>query len=231
MYNTFSPIVTNGLVLYFDSSNVKSYNGGSEINDLSPSVNVGVLTNGASFNLSNAITFDGMDDFIEYGDVLDLGVNSMTFNCWVKLNSNSGIQVLCSKSFQNTGNYRFNIAVNNQRIYSFMNATFDVEAFADTILPINEWIQITSIFDRLNGIKIYLNGMIDITTIPDISMWDSLDFQSNNPFRIGSYTDSDNITPIFNVNGDIALVQVYHRALSESEVLQNYNAQKNRFQS
>lgn len=225
-------IVRDGLVLHINPVNLNCYpRTGSSIYNLENLSEVGTLTNGATWNsTTGVIDLDGVNDFIEFGDILDLGLNSMTVNCWVKLNSNTGVQVLCSKSFQATGNYRFNVAINGQKIYAFMNGTSDVEAFGDTILPINEWIQITATFDRLNGIKLYLNGVIDITTIPDISMWSALDFQSNHPLRIGSYTDIDNVSPIFNVDGKIGYTQLYHRVLSASENYQNYKAIKPYFE-
>jgi hypothetical protein len=51
----FSPkIVTNGLVLYLDAANTRSYSGsGTAWNDLTVNGNNGVLTNGPTFNSSN----------------------------------------------------------------------------------------------------------------------------------------------------------------------------------
>ena len=88
----------------------------------------------------------------------------------------------------------------------------------------------TMVINRASTIDLYINGVlqtVDSTNI--ISQWNGLDFQSNNPFRVGSYTAQDNTSPALVLPGNIALTQVYFRTLSAQEVLQNYNATKGRF--
>ena len=70
----YSPnIITDGLVLYLDAANTKSYPGsGTTWRDLSKSQLNGTLTNGPTFNSSNggSIVFDGVDDYVNLGNVL-----------------------------------------------------------------------------------------------------------------------------------------------------------------
>jgi hypothetical protein len=64
-------IVTDGLVLYLDAANQKSYPGtGTTWNDLSGNGNNGTLVNGPTFNSDNngSIVFDGVDDYVNFGD-------------------------------------------------------------------------------------------------------------------------------------------------------------------
>ncbi len=61
-------IVTNGLVLYLDASNTKSYVSGSTTwSDVSRSGNNGTLINGPTFNSANggSIVFDGTNDYVD----------------------------------------------------------------------------------------------------------------------------------------------------------------------
>lgn len=51
--------------------------------------------------------------------------------------------------------------------------------------------------------------------------WNGLDFQSIFPFRVGAYTAGNNIDITAPMNGKMAITQVYFRALSSGEVLQN----------
>jgi hypothetical protein len=64
----YSPkIVTDGLVLYLDAANTKSYVSGSTTwNDISRGGNNGTLVNGPTFNRGNggSIEFDGVDDYV-----------------------------------------------------------------------------------------------------------------------------------------------------------------------
>ena len=67
-----SKVVTDGLVLYLDAANTKSYPGsGTAWSDLSRSGNNGTLTNGPTFNSARggAIVLDGADDYIAINNI------------------------------------------------------------------------------------------------------------------------------------------------------------------
>jgi hypothetical protein len=233
-------IVVDGLVLALDAANTKSYvSGSTSWTDLSRSGNNGTLTNGPTFNSDNggSIVFDGVDDFIEFGDVLDLGTNSLTVNHWLNLNIYSS-QVFMSKALAGTQNYRFSTAIGyptttNGRLYGFMqgNSGADIVPYGSTVVPLNTWFMATYVFDRTSTIKIYYNGIAEtLTGSATISQWNGLNFQSINPFRIGTYTASNNTGIVAPMSGKMGLTQMYFRSLSATEVLQNYNATKGRFQ-
>ena len=83
----FTPIVTDGLVLYLDAANTKSYiSGSTDWYDLTTYNNDGTLTNGPVFSDENEgnITFDGIDDYVNipYDPIFDN--QSFTLNIWVK---------------------------------------------------------------------------------------------------------------------------------------------------
>jgi hypothetical protein len=76
----------------------------------------------------------------------------------------------------------------------------------------------------------YINGVQEtLTGNSTVSQWNGLNFQSNNPARVGSYTGSGNILPVFPFKGDISSVHLYFRNLSQQEILQNYYAGLERF--
>ena len=70
-----------------------------------------------------------------------------------------------------------------------------------------------------SGVKIYVNGVLEGTSS---SLLGGVVFESNT--RIG-YTGIN--TGFF--DGNIANARIYNTALTAAQVLQNYNAQKNRF--
>jgi hypothetical protein len=106
----------------------------------------------------------------------------------------------------------------------------DITPYGSTILPLNTWFMATYVFNRASSIQIYYNGVLEtLTGNATISQWNGLNFQSVNPFRIGSYTASNNIGVVNSMNGRMGITQMYFRALSAAEVLQNYNATKNRY--
>jgi hypothetical protein len=240
----FRPIVHSGLILSLDAENTKSYSGsGLDWYDLTSNNNNGVLTNSPTFEFNGVASFifDGVNDYVEFGDILDLGTNSLTINLWLNLNSKTIGDIFLSKAFDNVGDYRYAVGIDyygSGGLNAFMigntGIATDVYPVGTTDVPLNTWFMCTFVFDRNSDIKIYYNGVLETLTFPQggdatISQWIGQDFQSNNPFRIGCYTAGDNITPNYFMNGKMSISQIYNRALTPKEVLQNYNALKHRF--
>ena len=222
-------IVREGLVLCLDGENIKSYPvSGDTWYDLTSNYNNGVLTNGATFSPSGngSIQFDGINDYVEFGDILNLGTNSLTINLWLNLNSKTIGDMFLSKAFANVGDYRYSVGIDyygSGGLVAFMigntGIATDIYAVGATDVPLNTWFMCTFVFDRSSDIKIYYNGVLENLTFPQggdatISQWLGQDFQSNNPFRIGCYTAYDNVTPNYFMSGKISTSQVYFRALT-----------------
>jgi uncharacterized delta-60 repeat protein len=81
-------IITDGLVLYLDAANPKSYIGsGTSWKDLKK-VNNGTLTNGPVFDteVKGNIVFDGVNDFVNLDSTLNVdNTNGWTATAWYKL--------------------------------------------------------------------------------------------------------------------------------------------------
>ena len=93
-FNYSPKIVTDGLVLYLDAANTKSYpSTGTTWTDISRSRFNGALTNGPTFNSSNggSIVFDGTNDYATLGNILNdvIAGNTpkYTFSVWIKFNA------------------------------------------------------------------------------------------------------------------------------------------------
>lgn len=238
----YSPkVVVDGLVLYLDAANPSSYTSGSlNWNDLSRSQVSGSLVNGPTFSSANngSIVFDGVDDYVNLGNVLNLGTNNCTINVWLNISNSwaSGTKYFISKAIANTQNYRYAFGFTQTRqLRAFIQGNSgggatDIVPNTINTLNLNQWYMCTMVINRTSTVDLYINGVlqaVDNTNI--ISQWSGLNFQSNNPFRVGSYTAQDNTSPALVLPGNIALTQVYFRTLSAQEVLQNYNATKGRF--
>ena len=209
---------------------------GSTWTDLTGRGNNGTLTNGPTYNSSNggSIVFDGVNDYADLGDVLDLGTNDLTIVAWVKLTTSpSGNVTIVSKALAGAQNYRYAVLINStQNILPFLqgNGGNDIVPTTTVQLNLNAWYMCCVVYTRSSEIKVYLNGIVQsLSGSATISQWNTLDFQSNNPFRVGSYTASDNTSPSALFPGNIAQVSIYNRALSAAEIQQNYNATKTRY--
>jgi len=222
----YSPkIVTDGLVLYLDAANPKSYVSGSTLwNDLTINSNNGVLTNGPTFSSSNAgyLVFDGTNDYVDtnvnmsgYTD-FTLSMYAKTLDTWPT--TGTTFRALCGNLAG--GSYvRMNITSASTTALFFANGpgTFmQIEVF-NTSNNINDWYHYT--FTRSTTFqRIYLNGVLksEVTFSNATSL--------TNYYRtLGQYGSS------YFWNGYISDYRIYNRALSSTEVLQNYNATKSRF--
>jgi hypothetical protein len=83
----YSPkIITDGLVLYLDAANTRSYPGSGTVwSDLSRGGNNGTLRNGPTFNSGNggSIVFDGVNDYASFPNNTNLDNQKITMENWV----------------------------------------------------------------------------------------------------------------------------------------------------
>ena len=225
-------VVTDGLVLYLDAANSISYVSGSTTwNDLSRNGNNGTLVNGPTFNSGNggSIVFDGVDDRVSRNISIDTGQN-FTVNAWIfptLLGTTRRAVVGNSYPFSGRVGWLFCTAGSSINNTFFMSIGADISfrnAAANT-LSLNTWQYITAIVS---------NGGGSITLLKD--------GQATNTATVGLTTGTITYTsPQFNVGfrdvsgttdpytGNISQVTIYNRALTQQEVLQNYNATKGRY--
>jgi hypothetical protein len=233
-FNYSPKIVTDGLVLCFDAANNKSYpSSGTTWIDLSRSGINGTLINGPTFNSANggSIVFDGVDDVV-ITPTVNLNSLGFTMNMWFKPQTSTGIRFLLSFSGITTDNtLAIYIDSSNQLVLDDRDGPVvpggDISAIKSTsAISLNTWTNLTATVDRSLGAGNEDNFYINGTLIPSFYVFaDNLNTSySSNQFYIGNVSGSG-----FPYKGDIASVQIYNRALSSTEVLQNYNATKTRF--
>jgi len=225
-------IVSNGLVLCLDAANKNSYRGtGTTWTDLSGNGNNGTLTNGPTFSTTNGgnIIFDGTNDYIDVANTttsFSFANTTFTVSIWFKpaVLSNGA---LISKDGATSG---WSIwVVSDGTIVSFLKNGSTVDAYqklTSSVLQINRWFNIVSVITTSttitgnNSITNYVNGILNIgTTIATTT------YNADNSFNL--YLGRRTTSPYY--NGSLAITQIYNRSLSASEVLQNYNATKSRF--
>ena len=219
-FNYSPKIVTDGLVLYLDAANSKSYVSGSTTwNDISRSGTNGALTNGPTYNSSNggSIVFDGADDGVSI-NVPTSG--DTTYAVWFKMSANNDNRRLINASTSNFRNFSVGYAGSgaNNVLGGFdgTNQPLTITSFGDGL-----WHYVVVIM-KTNDYKIYVDGQNQTITwnLGSTGNWVN---NTTNVNYIGSVGSS------FSYNGNIAQVQIYSRALTAQEILQNYNATKTRF--
>jgi hypothetical protein len=231
-------IVENGLVLYLDAANTKSYGSGSTVwNDLSGNNNSGSLINGTFFNTGSlgSLVFDGVNDYVT-GTNVNI-TNQLTVLITINPQQRSGTVypvyigkwnvvggsndrswVIGSDLPTDGKDY---IAITSNGLYG--GTTTKRYQLSNSIIY-DTWYQIGFTFTNNNLIP-YKNGSVaQYTTVLDGTV--NTIYSSNINYSIGRTLDGS-----FDLyyKGRIATVQIYNRALTPQEILQNYNATKRRY--
>ena len=219
-YITPENIVTNGLVLNIDPSNSSSYSGvGNTIYDLSGFGNTGTLTNGPTFSALNggSIVLDGTNDYVSFSNAYasSFGITSnATISVWAKIIDENYYQPFIgfyNPSAGNRSDFGIDIhADDTLRIWKSDSAS----GTANTIF-FNNWDHYVLTSDA-SSLKVYRNTIL----LQNASIAGTI--TNNRMFIIGSNWDGTG-----RIN--FSQVQIYNRALSATEIMQNYNATKGRF--
>jgi surface protein len=218
----YEPIITDGLILNVDAGFDGSYPAsGNTWRDLSVSGNNGTLTNNPGFydNGGGGIVFDGTDDFVNLGNQQSLQfTDNFSSFCWIYKNVNQYQKGLVGNASYNNGGWQMSLANNFDKFVVIFNSNAEQGLSSNSTLNAKQWYHCG--FTFLDGVlKIYIDGVFDSQ-----STGRTITTNTNN-FVIGKGAQGG--WGAF--NGNISSVQVYDRALSDSEVLQNYNAMKDRF--
>lgn len=219
----------SGLIFEIDASNPRSYSGsGTSIYDLSGNNLTGTLTNGPTYSSINGgvIVFDGTNDYITMpstGNLLSFGTGDFSISFWIYISSTSSQTIFTNYNAYNSGyvNYLFIGYLNsNAGIYILDSSgnTTSPTAVGCSITQ-NIWTQV--IFTRTGTTySCYKNGVfINSQSDSDVNY-----SGTGRPILLGG-----GLADFGYMNGKIANLSVYNRALGSSEVAQIFDATKGQF--
>jgi len=213
-------VVQDGLVLNLDASKFYSYpKSGNTWTDLTNNGNTGTL-NGAGYNNANGgfLTFDGVDDFVQCSGSLTL--TAATFIIWFKWNNvpPTAFDGLIMSRGTNVTGILFTFNGNFGYVWNGAVNTYSWES--DLQSPTNTWamfaVSVTSsaatayLYDT-GGLRTAVNTVTHTSTIMD-------------DIKIGQDDQGGRF-----LNGSIAQALIYNRALTATEIQQNFNATRSRF--
>jgi hypothetical protein len=214
-------IVTSGLTLNLDAGNPYSYNplitGSTTWTDVSGNGNNGTLING-TFYSGGTMVFDGTDNYVRFNSGL-YGRISFSLEYWFYQNAiESRAQEMFTTNFNNPG---VEIYSNGTTLY--FRSNFNNSSRPATVtISAGRWNHVVAICRVDSGITIYLNGVEGTSNTPTnpYITW------NNDYFNLGVITGYSEFLPF---NGKISNAKIYNRALSASEVQQNFNALRGRY--
>ena len=215
MATNYNPAtVSDGLVLCLDAANTKSYPGsGFTWTDMSGKENHGSLLNGPTFSSDNggSIVFDGSNDYVNATPITKPA--SCTFSCWAK-STNVSTRMLFNAGANGGGpDLFFHTGIISWNTWDANNNPFGNIPSSATDGKYHNYVVVN---DSSSNTKLYY----------DTELLGTANYRSatgTNTLYIGGTTHT------YQWSGSISSFMIYDKLLTESEILQNYNAHKGRF--
>ena len=218
-------IITDGLVFAVDAGSTRSYPGsGTTGTDLISSESI-TLNNGVGFSTDKGgtWTFDGSDDYIQTSFGQNIVSTGFSVNFWFNVTGNATcffMQMYVSADVNTVFRIERNsIGANSIEFGHSPNGSGGMSELTSTNFPNDVWQSCTIAYNGSTK-YIYRNGVLD-TSVSSSDVY----FYTGAILRIAARQDGT----LLPINGKMPSVKVYNKALSAAEILQNYNAQKNRF--
>ena len=223
--NYNNSIVTNGLILCLDAANLRSYPGvGTNWFDISANRTHGILTNSPTYNneKGGSIVFDGTNDYAVTQATNFTANNDFTYEVIIKSDSTylTGRGILANKDYWMTGHGAAISHISNpQTIYGYVTTNTSHYDINSTVGPTYGW---THVIMRRNNndLRFFINGQHRGTTK---TIYGTITGESDK-FWICSTLNGANTWM-----GNVGVVRVYNRSLTQEEILQNFNAIRGRF--
>jgi hypothetical protein len=188
--------------------------------DSSGNANTGTLTNGPVWTTQgkygNAITFDGVNDFVSVADnaTLDLA-GTGTIEAWVRLNATNWWHGVIAKGNANNSavhNYGIEITDTN-RVRCILGSGAAFQEFDSTItIAANQFRHVACTWNGTT-LSLYIDSVLNTSTTQNLTPTGN-----TSPLFIGQFGGNSD-----RFSGVIDEVRIYNRALSQAEIQQDMN--------
>jgi hypothetical protein len=225
-------IVRDGLVLYLDAGTSNSYNRYSSAGiwrDVNGNNVTGSLINGSNFNTDNLgnIQFDGTDDVVLLPNIGVSNLSAFSVSFWARTTVGVNFPIVYSENTPSSWPsnlfiiYFGDTSSNGQAVGGLRVWFFSINVLRGVTDVRNlGWKYVTYIQTSTSSRKLYLDTILEASNTTNNT---SLATHAS----IGAGNNNGTYQQFF--NGNLALLTCYNRALTESEMIQNYNATKGRF--
>ena len=157
------------------------------------------------------LNFDGIDDYVNLGNINTDGLAAITIEAWINHFDNGDDRIVCKSTSTSRADHIFSLAVANNIIRTRVNNN-DLEFDGITTLSMNTWHHVAFVYDG-STIEIYLNGVLE----------------ASHAAPYGNLNASSQDVMIANVNatharyffGNIDDVRIWNKARTETEIRTN----------
>jgi hypothetical protein len=225
----FGKIVTDGLVLALDAADKNSYPGsGTTWTDLSQFNNTGSLINTPTFDTSNGGNFQfATNDYVILPENSALNNQTISIELWFKTNATSQNGMIFEKGQLNA---QYNLFQEGSSLFwrqrLTTTAVLNLSITTSTYISTTKWTHLVATFVS-GDIRLYVNGVLANSGTSTGTIATDLNGISIGTW--GGFTTRPADGRGYYFNGSIAVLKAYSKVLSQNEILQNYNAQKSRF--
>lgn len=234
-------IVTDGLVLYLDAGNTKSYPGtGTVWTDLSPSSKNATTVNSPTFSNSNGgiFTLNGLNQRIAlqaqssstsplsgYGSFTGGDNSAFSLEVWIKSRQIAGSNTFDAPAIigWNDGGIWANLNLYNGYVYyvHYDNAWIN-NIKSTTLVSNNVWHHVVYVNNTNKTGVLYIDSVNEANGSSTLSPLSGTTYYFVPAYLGSGYSDKW-------LNASIAAVRFYDKSLSATEVRQNFNATRGRF--
>ena len=238
-YRALSPrfsdpsIITEGLILNYDFGTVETFSGSNtSVYNLVGTGLTGTTINGPTYSTDagGSLNLDGANDYVFTNNNTLLQPANLTIELWFKLNVTltsqpTSFPLLVDKYSLGTPRSGYRLLFDkgaNQLQFSVFGTSIESIVYisgANTKISTN-YNCVHGTFDGTST-KIYLNGVLEHTVLGA----NTINY-NNEDLYLGAYFDGG---IQHNINSRIYKLAIYNRALTQSEITQNYNAMRYRF--
>ena len=232
-------IVSSGLMYYIDAGNTSSYSGsGSSMTNISgTAIGASTLANSPTFTsagVSSYFTYNGSTQTLYTPDMISLfnsPVNeNVTLETWVRTSSDNGVAVSeQGASPINSGwhDSQIEIVTGNLRVRVWTMPP-EPNLLVGAVTR-NTWQQYVMTYNSATStLRGYINGATT-TNQTGVSRLSPQEGNASQLYYALMYQDGTSLGDGTSLAGDWSIFRVYNRALSSSEILQNYQANSWRY--
>ena len=216
--------VTSGLVLMLDAGDIRSYAGtGTNWTNLVPASGNATLVNGPTYNSANSGFFQFVtDDHAIIPNSTALDTQTPTVEVWVKTNSTNQNGFWFEKGVVNSQYALFQEGTGIQWRQFIGGSYVNLPTTTATYMNTNSWYQVVGTYTS-GSRRLYING-----TLVNSDAQSGTIATNNGGMSIGVYGGFSGARGYY-YNGNLSICRVYNRALSQSEIQQNFNATRGRY--
>ena len=222
--------VSDRLVLRLDAANIKSYQGsGTTFKDMTTNASDFTLVGTPTYNAYGFFTFNGTNQYASRVNTASLKpTTAISIEQWLNAdNWNAGTSASnykCALSCTDGGGYSHNIWSGS--FYSYIYAGGRYLIPSASVTDLNGWHHFVTTFDGQFA-KLYIDGNLE-NSVDYGSANKTMTYVSNSIFLGAEAGPSTSPTGSY-WQGKIATTSIYNKALTDAEILQNYNSTKIRF--